>query len=204
MNASAATSRPVRTPLQERAVRTREKLVLAAEREFSSRGYAASTARSIAERAGVATGSFYQYFPDKDALLRELAAERLQTIAARSLALLEGASAVRERVRGMVGIVVDYHREDPGLHAVITERRHADAELDRLTSAAEAALVSRIASLLSRWQFAGDAEATAFVLFGMIEGAVHAHVLGAPRVPDARFTDALVQAVLAVAAPTAV
>lgn len=203
MIAAAAPSRSVRTPLQERAVRTREKLVRAAEREFSEQGYAAATARSIASRAGVATGSFYQYFPDKDALLRELAADRLQTIAGRSLALLEGAAAVRQRVRQMVGIVIDYHREDPGLHAVITERRHADAELDRLTSDAEAALVSRVASLLERWHFAGDAQATAFVLFGMIEGAVHSHVLGAARVSDARFTDALVKAVLAIAAPAA-
>ena len=149
MMPTAAPQRAVRTPLQPRAVRTRQKLVAAAAREFSQGGYAGATARSIATRAGVATGSFYQYFKDKDALLRELAAERLQQIADRTMAVMDrDAAAARARVREMVGIVVDYHREDPGLHAVVTERRHLDPELDRLITSAETALVRRIAALL--------------------------------------------------------
>lgn len=195
-----APERPVRRPLQPRAVRTRARLLAAGQREFSERGYAGATARSIARRAGAATGSFYQYFADKDALLRELAGERLRGIAERALALVEtpGGTA-RERVSAMIGIVVDYHHEDPGLHAVLTERRHVDRDLDQLTSVAELSLVRRIAALLDSWSFPGDAEATAFVLFAMVEGAVHAHVLGAPAVADDRFMSALLDAVLTIA-----
>jgi AcrR family transcriptional regulator len=202
MVAAEEVPRAVRLPSQSRAVRTRARLCDAGRREFSEHGYAGATARSIAERAGVATGSFYQYFTDKDALLRELAEERLRGIAERALAVVESPrGSARDRVRAMIDVVVDYHREDPGLHGVLTERRHVDAELDRLTSAAELSLLRRIAALLDSWQFAGDTEATAFVLFSMIEGAVHAHVLGAGVVPDDRFTSALMDAVLAVAKP---
>ncbi len=194
--------REVRQPSQSRAVRTRARLSDAGRREFSKHGHAGATARSIARRAGVATGSFYQYFTDKDALLRELAEERLRAIGDRALALVETPrGSAPDRVRAMIDLVVDYHREDPGLHAVLTERRHVDRELDELTSAAELSLVRRIAALLESWEFPGDTEATAFVLFSMIEGAVHAHVLGAGVVPDERFTSALINAVLAVARP---
>ncbi|NHX34093.1 hypothetical protein HA388_29280, partial [Escherichia coli] len=88
------------------------------------------------------------------------AAARLQAIGARALAQLEEEAAepddlvgrVRTRMRAVVSMVMDYHRDDPGLHAVLSERRHADPELDALTSASEAALVGRIAELLERWQ----------------------------------------------------
>jgi AcrR family transcriptional regulator len=202
----------VRVPSQHRAIRTRQALLAAAEREFSERGYAAATAKTIADRAEVATGSFYQYFASKDALLRELAAERITRIAERSLALLESAPRVtpadvdlveqaRMRMRAVVGLVMDAPREDPGLHAVLTERRHADRELDAITSAGERQLVERIAALLERWGATGDRLARAFVLFGMIEGSVHAHVLGEPVVSDNRFVAALVDALLRVAMP---
>lgn len=203
----------VRVPRQERAKRTRAALVAAAQREFSERGYSAATARSIAERAGVATGSFYQYFTDKDALLRELGVGHMRRIAEQAVGVLDvttpdaaGAGSVeseaRERMRAVVRAVTDYHREDPGLHAVLTERRHADPELDRLTSEAEAQLVRSIAGLLERWEVSGDVEATAFVLFGTVEGAVHAHVLGQPMVSDERFFDALVEVLVRSALPS--
>jgi AcrR family transcriptional regulator len=199
----------VRVPSQDRAIRTRLALLTAAEREFSAKGYAATTAKTIAERAEVATGSLYQYFASKDALLREIAAIRLARLAERALALLEAApranvdvlEQARARMRAVVGLVMDAHREDPGLHAVLTERRHADRELDAITSAGERRMVERIAALLERWGADGDRVATAFVLFGMLEGSVHAHVLGEPVVSDTRFVSALVDALLRIAMP---
>ncbi len=200
----------VRVPSQDRAVRTRAALLAAAAREFSQRGYAATTAKTIAERAEVATGSFYQYFVSKDALLRELAQQRQTTLTERTLTLLEAAPSgdarslpalARARMGEVVQLVIDAHRDDPGLHAVLTERRHADPELDALTRAGERTLIDRTARLLQRWGTTGDRRAIAFVLFGMLEGSVHAHVLGEPAVDDTRFVAALVDALLRVALP---
>jgi AcrR family transcriptional regulator len=196
---AASTESRVRVPSQERAQRTREALLRAGDREFATRGYAATTAKSIADRAKVATGSFYQYFTSKDALLRELAARRLATVSERAIGLLEPTAVdARGRLRAVVEIVMDLHREDPAMHAVLTERRHTDTELDALWRTAERGLVERIAKLLERWGGAGDPLARAFVLFGMVEGSVHAHVLGEPMVSDERFVAALVDALSAV------
>lgn len=199
----------VRTPQQARAVKTRRRLLAAAERTFAELGYAATTTKGIAAHAGVATGTVYQYFADKDALLREIALGRLVEVADGSLRALEAGDAsatlaaeVRERMRAMVTLVMDVHRADPRLHAVLTERRHCDPELDALTSAAERALVDRIARLLARWEHPGDVEATAFILFGLVEGSVHAHVLGTPVVDDRRFVDTLVDTLIRIANPS--
>jgi len=196
-----------RIPTQERAVRTRAALVEAARGEVSARGYAATTARSIAEAAGVATGSFYQYFADKDAILRELGAVRLGHVATDIVGLLEVSNGtehtdVPEVLRGVVTAVMAFHQEDPGLHAVLTERRGLDPELDALTTRAEHALIARVASLLTRWGHPGDADATAYIIHSMVEGSVHAHVLGHAMLDDARFREALVDAVLRVALPS--
>ena len=196
---------PLRAPVQERAHRTRAALLEAAEREFGERGYEKTTAKSVAERAGVATGSFYQYFADKDAALRELARARLALLSER-VAAVEVAPHARavvpvperaaDAVRQIVAEVLDYHRHDRGLHAVLTERRHADAELAQITEAAERGFVEQIEAALTRWGAGGDRKARAFLIFGLIEGAIHSHVLGTRMLSDRRFLDALTDSVI--------
>lgn len=53
-------------------------LLDAAAEVFARRGYDASTTAEIAEQAGVAVGSLYQYFPNKPALLEALAENYLE------------------------------------------------------------------------------------------------------------------------------
>jgi AcrR family transcriptional regulator len=52
-------------PAGPRALRTREALLAAAAELFSTQGYLETTVGQIAERAGVALGTFYQYFRDR-------------------------------------------------------------------------------------------------------------------------------------------
>ena len=197
----------IRQPIQTRAIRTRAKIMTAGAAEFAARGYAAATAKSIAKRARVAIGSFYQYFPSKDVLLLELVAARHALAEAQAFAALEGDDGVypiaepRARIAALVEATIEQHRADPGFHAVFTERRVVDPDIDRVITDHEHRLVHRVADLLARIGFTGDPIAAAFVLFNMIEGSVHAHVLGRPVVDDARFVHALVDATLRVALP---
>jgi AcrR family transcriptional regulator len=59
----------IREPRQRRSQETREKLLRAAEQLFEKRGYEEVTSHDIAAAAGVAIGSFYAYFADKEQLL---------------------------------------------------------------------------------------------------------------------------------------
>jgi AcrR family transcriptional regulator len=191
--------RTLREPIQARAQKTRAALLAAAEREFSEHGYAQTTAKSIAARAAVATGSFYQYFHDKDAALHELARARTSALATRVRSLRHphrDAAAALAALRGVIEAVLEYHRADVGLHAVLTERRHADAALDGIERASERRFVAHIAVSLDDFRYAGDRKALAFVIFALIEGAVHSHVLGTRTLSDRRFTAALIDAMV--------
>ena len=54
----------------------RGRLLDAAEQLFATDGFAGTTTRSIAERAGTSTGMVFYHFPSKSALLETLLAER--------------------------------------------------------------------------------------------------------------------------------
>src|SRR5262245_15990282 len=55
---------------QERSRRTRDRLLDAAEAVLAHEGLDGATVPAIAREAGVAVGSVYRRFPDKDALMR--------------------------------------------------------------------------------------------------------------------------------------
>ena len=54
----------------------RRRLLDAAEELFAAQGFAATTTREIAERAGTSRGMVFYHFPSKEALLETLLAER--------------------------------------------------------------------------------------------------------------------------------
>lgn len=54
---------------------TRKAILAAARRRFREVGFEATTTRDLAADAGIAAGTLFNYFPSKEALLVELAAE---------------------------------------------------------------------------------------------------------------------------------
>jgi AcrR family transcriptional regulator len=74
-------SRP--RPRAERQAQRREAILAAALEEFSARGFAATRLDDIARRAGVAKGTIYLYFRDKESLFQELVRAMLSPIVGR-------------------------------------------------------------------------------------------------------------------------
>jgi len=56
-------------------VETRTRILQAAGRLFASRGYDGTSTRDLAERAGVAEGTLFRHFPNKKAILIEIATQ---------------------------------------------------------------------------------------------------------------------------------
>lgn len=65
-----------------RSAARKEAILAAALEEFSTSGFAAARLEDVAKRAGVAKGTIYLYFADKEALFQDLAREMLQPLVA--------------------------------------------------------------------------------------------------------------------------
>lgn len=56
---------------------TRQEILEAARQLFASQGFESTTTRDISHRAGIATGTLFNYFPTKEAIVGYLVAEAL-------------------------------------------------------------------------------------------------------------------------------
>jgi AcrR family transcriptional regulator len=59
---------------------TRKRILEVAQHLFTSKGFDATTTRDIAKAAGIATGTMFNYFPSKEAVVGSLAAEALENV----------------------------------------------------------------------------------------------------------------------------
>src|SRR5689334_11985580 len=58
---------------------TRKRILQAARRPFADNGYDATTTRDIAHAAQIASGTLFNYFPTKEAIVASLAAEAIES-----------------------------------------------------------------------------------------------------------------------------
>ncbi|CAL9327663.1 ScbR family autoregulator-binding transcription factor [Streptomyces sp. Tu 3180] len=114
--------------LQERAVRTRHSILVAAAAVFAEVGYEAATISEILQRASVTKGALYFHFSSKEELAQEVLAHQLASappLPARRLALQEGLDATfllahllstgDPLVRGSIRLTVDQGSPQDGL-----------------------------------------------------------------------------------------
>jgi AcrR family transcriptional regulator len=77
---------------ERKKLETRQRLLEAAWTLFREKGYSATTVEEITDGADVAKGTFFNYFPSKEALLEELSVWRVEQLRA-ALDVSQGAPA---------------------------------------------------------------------------------------------------------------
>ncbi len=77
---------------------TRERIFKEAIRLFSKRGFAETTIDDITERADVAKGTFFNYFPRKESVLGYLSEQRLVDLEANAEAIFAAKKPAREKL----------------------------------------------------------------------------------------------------------
>ncbi|WP_021591398.1 MULTISPECIES: TetR/AcrR family transcriptional regulator [Actinomadura] len=142
---------PRRKPSQVRAELTRERILTAAAHVFTEYGYAAGTTNRIAERARISIGSLYQYFPNKDAILAELAVRHLDRGTwTRADQFDLSAGSLEAAVRTLVRDAIDNHRDDPRLLRIMIEEVPLSRELLDTIDRHEKTRVGQVRDLLAR------------------------------------------------------
>ncbi|GAA0374595.1 TetR family transcriptional regulator [Acrocarpospora corrugata] len=116
----AETSSLRRQPTQRRSARRVERMLDACAALLDEVGYEALSTTRIAERAGVAIGSVYQFFPDKRAISQALTRRNVELFVSRV-----GRRFMSEDLDGWWGAVdtiideyVDMHRTVPGFRSL--------------------------------------------------------------------------------------
>ena len=138
------------------------------------------TTNAVAERAGVAIGTLYQYFADKEAILDALARREVEALGAKSFASLTEIEPGEpgDRIRLVVRAVLDAYGGRARVHRLLMEYG-----LGRGTSTRLNPLYQRIAGLLSTVGVVGHdgrprvtTPADAFVLTYAIAGVLRGYI----------------------------
>jgi AcrR family transcriptional regulator len=98
----------------ERAAERRQAIIEAAMEEFISRGFAATRLDDIAKRAGVAKGTIYLHFKDKESMFEELIRTAIVPLVGRMQGPLPTGGTVRDLIEAFA---LNF------IHEVVTTRR---------------------------------------------------------------------------------
>ena len=103
----------------QRGAKTREQLLAAATTVFGERGFARATTKEIAKLAGVAEGTIYRHFADKQELLCAAFGAKQAMTAEEFIRLpeLAGKETVRENLRRFISLIEDVERTVAPLQA---------------------------------------------------------------------------------------
>ena len=158
-------------------------ILSAAEQVIGEKGVDAASTAAIAARAGVAVGTLYNYFPDRERLIASLFGVRRTEILPR-LAQIERAVAklpverrLREYLSGVLGV---FEEQRPFMRCVIAIDPKSPSPAPVMTTIVDA-LVSILKPAVGK-----RADDYAHMVFGTMRALVRRRVeLGEPFAPDA-------------------
>jgi AcrR family transcriptional regulator len=156
---------PRKRPLQARSKQTVEWILEAAARVFRAEGFEATTNR-IAELAGVSVGTLYEYFPNKEALLAELAQRHVALADTGIRAALAAQVATPEFLRALQAAILASHRYPSQVLEFVADERAAAQLRERVRALRQQTL----AALADRSRACGldEPELRARAVFGLV------------------------------------
>jgi AcrR family transcriptional regulator len=170
--AGAGTKPLRRVPVQGRSVARVGRMLDACAGLVDEVGYDGLTTTLLAERAGVAIGSVYQFFPDKRAIVQALTLRSLEGYLERLGARLadEGIANWWDAVDAAIDEYIDMHRTVPGFRTLhfgdVVDIHLLDDERDN-----NDVIVSQLSALLIARFGIVDADRLQFVLAIAVEAA---------------------------------
>jgi AcrR family transcriptional regulator len=161
---------------------TRSRLLKATRQLIDEAGLDSVTLRNVGERANLSRGAAYRYFPDKEALLAEIAAENFQNmLKAFERKSLEGLG-VEDQVKAMLADFYSFGVTNGDHYRLMFSTEWDEARFPRLREYA-LAVFKRAEALVARFaggKESGAAGATvlAAIAFSFVHGLVELRLAG--------------------------
>lgn len=151
---------------------TRDAILVAAKRVFGAKGYAETTIADVIAQTGIARGTFYLYFKDKDVLFEELF--RRVSLEFHHALNAPTVGTYRERIRASVRTYFEFFRAEQGVFRCFFETASSKPELTRYFNDVRALSLFRIERHIARNIEAGrcnpvEPRITAYSLGGLLE-----------------------------------
>ena len=173
--AQEPTALPARA--DRRKAESRQRLLLAARALFTARGYHATRPQDIARAADVGHGTFYLHFADKRACFLAFAEAARQELEQFIGARLAGVEGVEPQLRALLGALMDYAEQNPGVlkaamtdvSVIASEAREGEGLAERWAAewAARIGVAARAGALRRDY----DAAVIGHAIVGLIRGA---------------------------------
>lgn len=186
---------PRRKPRQSRSIITVNSILEAAATLFARNGFEATTTTQIAELAGVAVGTLYEYFPNKDTLAAKLIKihcdQLLEAYVQRFEA--ERSESADRIIQIFIEVTFNAYATNKDLHRALLEQmgrisklRHLKRVSLDITNTLQDALIES-GELQSR----DDCQLQVFIIENTIEALIHRTLLYSPEHFDKNLCDEL-------------
>jgi len=168
----------------------RRSLIDAARRVFGDRGFVRATMEAIAERAGVAKGTVYLYYPSKQAIYDATFAAGMRDLERLIQAQVSRATTARGAIEAFVTVRTEYFQQHPDFFRIYvaeiarevatgsTGRTARHLAIDRQTRVLQAVIENAAAAGEIRTV---DPEAVAMAVFDISKGLVGRRLLVGSR-----------------------
>jgi AcrR family transcriptional regulator len=173
-----------------------ERIVDAATRVLSERGYDGASTNRIAAEAGISSGSLYQYFPNKDAIVVAVLDRFADDLANRIGAQIEATMAEPWQTggRALLDVQIGLFEENADLLRIIVEQIPRLGPVDKLDALRRRMSdLVRLYLILNREEFRPDLDIeTAVWILAEVTGQLSVrYVLERPPIPRERMVDQL-------------
>ncbi len=162
----------------------RDRILVAAERIFARHGFFAARVTEIAKEAGVADGTIYLYFKNKDDLLISLFERRMKQVndeLRRAIADVPPTEQLRALIRRYLQLV---HDEPAAAEVLTIELRQSSKFMKEYENPQFADFLRMLGGIIAAGQDRGELDASipshvaARMIFGMLDELALAWVLG--------------------------
>jgi len=187
----------VRIPRQQRSLETRRRIEKAAFRLFADKGIHGTSTREITQKAGVAIGSFYAYFPNKKQLLLEILEDFLNRVYMtiwKDLGSYAIADLTWDNIKSIVANVFAAYDLAPRFLSQTHALRYSDPDINRIYERERHREVSQILRLIESNRHrltVRDPYATAIIVHNAVEHVAHTAKFIGPEIEEARLVDEL-------------